>query len=169
MPPDPEGAESTTMLVHQEEILLNAPPSQVKAFIVTPERIMDYYPQGTTCGVFKPGESFYCQGKAGISLLESLPVTPADNGPLKVVLKVTTARGLKPPFSPEAIKHAAFFSMVEDWLLHPHGEGTRLVKCWRDVKKHRLRWLPIAFIVKQTAKAESTKLQLAWNQAAMAG
>ena len=61
------------MLIHREEILLCAPPERVREFVLTPERIMDYYPQGLDCAVIDPGVRFWCRGKAGVSLLEKVP------------------------------------------------------------------------------------------------
>lgn len=149
--------------VHQEEILLAAPPSRVREFVKTPERMMDYYPGGISCGVFEAGRSYYCHGRAGVSLVEILPEPASAHC---VTLKVTTARGLRPPFSAAAIRQKAFFSMIEDWELYAHGDGTRLVKTWRDIQKYQLRWLPLGWIVKRTAKGESETLRSAWNRAA---
>ena len=152
--------------VHREEILLAASPATIRDFIKTPERMMDYYPGGISCGVFEVGQSYYCHGKAGVSLIEILPEQQPETATHCVTLKVTTARGLCPPFTVEAIRGAAFFSMFEDWELYPHGDGTRLVKTWRDIHKVQLRWLPLGWIVKRTAKSESETLRNAWDRAA---
>lgn len=149
------------MRVHQEEIFLKVPPEKVREFVVSPERIMDYYPKGLSCGVFEPGERFYCYGKAGVSLIERVPEASDEN---KIVLRVTSARGLRPPFTVEQIRDQAFFIMLEDWEIFSDGNGgTRLLKSWRNIEKLKLRWLPLAWIVRKTAKAESSKLKSSWD------
>lgn len=153
-------------LVHREDILLAASPATVRDFIKTPERMMDYYPGGISCGVFEVGQSYFCHGKAGVSLVEVVSEKASAQAAYCVTLKVTTARGLHTPFTAEAIRRKAFFSMTEDWELYAEGGGTRLVKTWRDIRKHQLRWLPLGWIVKLTAKGESETLRNAWNRAA---
>jgi hypothetical protein len=150
-------------IVHREEILLCAPPAQVKEFILTPERILDYYPSAIDCGVIEPGYSFYCRGKSGVSLLER---DASQSNERTIVLTVTTAIKIKPPFSAKKIKDATFFTMVEDWEVEPHELGSKLTKTWRDIKKKRLKYLPLRFIVKKSAKAETEKLKKAWDRAA---
>ena len=55
---------------------------------MTPERILDYYPDPIEGGVITAGASIYCRGKAGVSLLE---IMPEESGDKLVVVKVTTA------------------------------------------------------------------------------
>ena len=153
------------MRIHQEDILLKATPDLVREFIVTPERILDYYPAGIDCGVFEAGKSFYCRGKSGVSLLE---LDTEQSTKSKLVLKVTTALNLKPPFTPQKIRNHVFFTMVEDWEIQACDQGTRLRKSWRDIKKHKLKLLPIGLVVKLTAKSESSKLKLAWDSLSQA-
>ncbi|MCZ6502186.1 MAG: hypothetical protein O6945_06695 [Gammaproteobacteria bacterium] len=150
-------------LVHQEVILLRASPEQVKAFILTPERIQDYYPSSIDCGVIDPGRSFYCRGKSGVSLLE---LHASESNEDKYVIKVTTALKVKSPFTAQKIRDAAFFTMLEDWEVEPHKLGSKLTKTWRDVKQQKLKFVPIHLIVKRSAKMESGKLKLAWDKAA---
>ncbi len=157
--------EILLMRVHRESIHLIAAPTTVREFILTPERMMDYYPGGISCGVFEAGKAYFCHGKAGVSLVEL--VEERKEPALRVTLKVTTARGLRPPFSPDSIRDNAFFSMLEDWELHPDEGGTRLVKTWRDIEKFKMRWLPLNLIVRKTAKGESETLRTAWNRAAL--
>lgn len=149
-------------IIHQEVLELLACPEQVKAFIMTPERILDYYPGGLHGGTLEPGKTFYCQGKSGVSLLALMD----NSNDQHLILKVTTANGLKPPFTREAIEQAAFFTMIEDWELSEHNGGTRLTKTWRDLKKHKMRWLPLGWIIRSSAKSESRRLIKGWNQAA---
>ena len=51
-----------------------------------------------------------------------------------VVMLVTTAVGLDPPYTPAAIEAATTFTMVEDWSLAPGPHGTTLTKTWRDIR-----------------------------------
>ena len=64
---------SSSGIVHTEIIELQATPAQVREFIMTPQRILDYYPSPTEGGVIEPGLKIYCRGKAGVSLLETVP------------------------------------------------------------------------------------------------
>jgi hypothetical protein len=151
--------------VHTEIIQLRATAAQVKEFIMTPERILDYYPSGIDCGVIEPGMSLYCRGKSGVSLLE---LDVAESNDKKLVVNVTTAMNLSPPFTAERIKDAVFFTMVEDWKVEPHDSGTQLTKTWRDIKKFKLRFLPMRSIVKKSARAESASLKNSWDATAQA-
>lgn len=152
-------------LVHREIIYLAATPEQVQEFILTPERILDYYPSGIDCGVIDPGQSFFCRGKSGVSLLE----LDASQGDEKtIVLKVTTSLKVEPPSSALKIRDSVFFTMYEDWQVEPHESGSKLTKTWRDIKKHKLRFMPMQFIVKRSAREESAKLKAAWEKAARA-
>lgn len=150
-------------IVHRETIPLRATPEQVRQFIMTPERILDYYPNGVEGAVLEQGERLYCRSKSGVSLLERLAGESSDE---KVVIEVTTALNLKPPYTVERIKAARFFTMIEDWELEATDEGSLLTKTWRDVHKYRLRLMPVVFLVRRGAKAETVHLQSAWNEAA---
>jgi hypothetical protein len=149
--------------VHREVIPLLADPETVRDFIMTPDRILDYYPAPMGGGVIEPDSSIYCRGKSGVSLLE---VDPSESDQRHLVIKVTTATPVEPPFTAERIKAAAFFTMLEDWELEPTEPGTRLTKTWRDIRKSRLRFLPMSFIVRKSARAETPKLRAAWDEAA---
>ena len=150
-------------LVNQEIILLAATPEQVKEFILTPERILDYYPSAKVCGVFDSRRSFFCGGKSGISLLELDAAQSSDN---TLVLKVTTSLKVEPPYTAQKIRDSVFFTMYEDWQVEPHNSGSRLTKTWRDIEKHKLRFMPLQLIVKRSSRAESKKLKEGWDKAA---
>lgn len=154
---------SKRCVVHQEIIQLIASPEQVKAFIMTPERILDYYPSGIDCGQIDPGHSLFCRGKSGVSLLE-LDEDASDATTL--VVNVTTALKVSSPVTAEKIKRAVFFTMVEDWKIEADGSGTRLTKTWRDIHKYKLKLLPMGYIVRKSARAESVVLKKAWDTAA---
>ena len=142
---------------------LRATPEQVRSFITTPERILDYYPGGLEGGELVPGQAIYCLARTGVSLLE---VDTAQSRSDTVVVAVYTARKLKAPYTVERIKRAAFFRMVEDWQIEPSAGGTILTKTWRDVEKYRLRFLPMQAIVRSGAKSETQALIHGWNKAA---
>lgn len=133
---------------------------------MTPERILDYYPSGIDCGVIDPGRSLYCRGKSGVSLLE---LDSEASNETKMVVTVTSALKISPPFTAEKIKAGVFFTMVEDWEIEPQGPGTQLTKTWRDIKKSKLKFMPMRYIVKKSARSESAILQKAWDIAAKAG
>ncbi len=149
-------------IAYQDIIELEAPPETIREFIMTPERILDYYPGGIEGGVIEPGAAIYCRSRSGISLLQ---VDQAASTPGTLVVDVFTAGKLEPPYTIDRLREAAFFSMVEDWHLESAGSGTRLTKTWRDIRKYRMRFLPIKMMVVRGAKSESEALRAGWNRA----
>ena len=104
---------------------LRATPTEVLGFVMTPERILDYYPDPIEGGVFEDGRAIWCRGAIGVSMLER--VDDKSSGDCLVVL-VTTAVGLEPPYTPESIRAGATFTMVEDWAVAATTDGTTLTK-----------------------------------------
>ncbi len=151
-------------IIYSVVLELNIKPVLVRQFIMTPERILDYFPSPLDGGVLDPGRAIYCRGKSGVSLLQIDEVNSKDS---HVVVKVSTAMKLKPPLTIERIEAAAFFTMIEDWELEETESGTRLTKTWRDIVKKRLRLLPIKAIVRSSVKSESEKLVAGWNKAGL--
>jgi len=152
--------------VHHEVMELHATPDQVRKFVMTPERILDYYPAPIECGVFEAGRSFWCRGEIGVSMLERVVDESTDDC---VVVLVTTAVGLEPPYTPDAIEAATTFTMIEDWALAAGPNGTTLTKTWRDVRAAGDPPFPLEDAVRETAKGESGVLIERWNEAARAG
>jgi hypothetical protein len=149
--------------VHREVMELRATPDQVREFIMTPERILDYYPAPLEGGVFEPGRSIWCRGEMGVSMLERLADESSDD---RVTVLVTTAVGLEPPYTPGAIEAATTFTMVEDWALAETAAGTALTKTWRDVAVPGDVPFPIEDVVREAAEGESGALVERWNAAA---
>lgn len=152
-------------LVHQEVMLFTAPPAFIRTCISTPERIMDYYPGPLSSSVVEPNRAMICCGRSGVSLLEITREYKDDSGCIHIELTVTSALFWRPPYTPERVKQQGFFSMTEDWLIAPFGSGTRLTKTWRDIRQHKWPLLPMAYLVKKTAKGESKKIQTLWDEA----
>lgn len=150
-------------IVHTEVMQLRATPAQVREFILTPARILDYFPQPIEGGVLEPGRAIYCRGEMGVSLLELLPEETTED---VVVVKVSTAFGLEAPFTRERIEEHAGFTMIEDWAIEATDEGTQLTKSWRDVEAKGPEPFPIADAVKEGAIHESAQLVSGWNAAA---
>lgn len=148
------------MKVFEQQIPLKLSAAQVREFLMTPERILDYYPQGIDGFVVEPNKSIICRGFGGASLLEVV-----DEGNNSTIIKVYSALIFKPPFTAERIKAEYFFSMVEDWVVEEHAQGSVLHKTWRDIEKRRFKFLPMAWMVKNSAKKERAKLADAWNKA----
>ncbi len=153
---------SKSRVVHREVIELNATPEQVREFITDPERILDYYPDPIDGGVIEAGSAIYCRGKSGVSLLE---VVDSESTQDTLVIKVTTASKIDPPFTADKITAAALFSMIEDWQIEAMGQGTRLTKTWRDIDQPRLKFLPMRWMVRKGARAETPRLKAAWDAA----
>ncbi len=154
---------STGGVVHTEVMQLRATPAQVREFIMTPERILDYYPDPQEGGVLEPGRAIYCRGGAGVSLLERIEPECTESC---VVIKVTTAIGLEAPYTRERIESHATFTMVEDWELAASGTGTTLTKTWRDVTATAPAPFPLEDAVRQGAIHESDALIQGWSRAA---
>jgi len=150
-------------IIHTDVLQLNVSPELVREFIMTPERIADYFPGVSDCGAFEAGKSIWCSAKTGVCLLELVEEESSD---LKVTMNVITARKVAEPYSAEAIKANAFMSMVEDWEIEANGSGTQLTKIWRDVVMHKMKWFPIAPMIRWTTKGEHQKLVDGWNKAA---
>ena len=154
---------STSNIVHTEIMQLRATPAQVREFILTPDRILDYFPAPVDGGVLEPGNAIYCRGEMGTSMLELVAAESSDE---MMVIKVTTALGLEAPFTRERIEAASTFTMIEDWALSATDNGTQLTKTWRDVASEGPEPFPLADAVKQGAIHESAALIAGWNAAA---
>ena len=154
---------SKSNTVHREVIDLEATPDRVRELIMIPERILVYYPQPIDGDVFEDGSAIYCRGNSGVSLLE---VIDSESTPERVVVKVTTARSSDPPFTVGRIRGAGFLTMFEDWEIEPMRKGTRLGKTWRDITQTSLKFLPMKWMVRRGARAETRKIKSAWNAAA---
>ena len=150
-------------IVHTETMQLAVTPEQARSFVMTPERILDYFPQPVEGGVFEPGRAIWCRGAMGASILECLPEECTDS--LLVVL-VTTAIGLDAPYTRERIEANATFVMTEDWAFEPDGAGTRLTKTWRDVTARGEPPFPLEDAVREGAIHETAALVAGWNRAA---
>jgi len=156
-------SKSSDGIVHSEVMELRATPAQVKEFILTPERILDYYPQPVGGGVLEPGKAIYCQGESGVSMLELIEAECTADC---VVILVTTAFGLEAPFTRERIESHMTFTMVEDWALAKSKTGTTLTKTWRNVIVKGNPPFDLEEAVRQGAIHESAALITGWNQAA---
>ncbi|MGE4650910.1 MAG: hypothetical protein AAEJ53_08485 [Myxococcota bacterium] len=159
-------SEPNRNVVHTEVMEIRATPAQVREFILTPERILDYFPEPLDGGVLEPGKAIYCRGAMVISMLELLEAESSDE---LVVIKVTTALGLEAPYTRERIEANGTFTMIEDWALASTAFGTTLTKTWRDVESAGPEPFPLADAVREGAIHESAKLIAGWNEAADSG
>ena len=144
---------------------LSASVSQVRRFIMDPQRIADYYPGVLDFGTFAPGKAIWCSARSGVTLLA---LNQSESTASKRVLTVTSSRSVRKPYTIEGITADPFLSMVEDWEIAAQDGGTRLTKTWRDVQKYKMKWLPMNLIIRRTAGAEHQKLIDGWNRAALA-
>lgn len=141
----------------REVIPIRASVEEVRQCILSPNRILQYYPMGNGSGELEPGVSFYCKGRLGISLFEIL-----RSDPDYILLKVHNATACDPPYSVQSLKEAAFFSMLEDWHLEEAPEGTTLTRLWRDFEQTKMKAVPIRALVRLTAKLESRSIKKHW-------
>ena len=141
----------------EEVIRIRATPEEVRGCILSPNRILHYYPLGAESGELEAGRSFYCRGRLGISLFEIL-----QSDPNSILLEVHNATACDPPYTAERIKRAAFFSMLEDWHIEADGGGTKLTRLWRGIEQRRMKAIPIRLFVQLTAKLESLAIKKHW-------
>ena len=157
-------SKTDSNIVHTEVMELRATPEQVREFILTPDRILDYYPSPIEGGVLEPGRAIFCRGEIGTSMLE---VIESESNNDVLVIKVSTALGLEAPYTRERIESNCTFTMIEDWALQSTGAGTTtLTKTWRDVAADGPEPFPLADAVREGAIHESASLIAAWNAAA---
>jgi len=150
-------------IVHRDVMQLNAAPELVREFIMTPERVADYFPGVIDCGTFEAGKSIWCSAKTGVSLLQ---IIEEETTAWKLSMRVVNAMKMAAPFSAEAIQANPFMTMVEDWEVEASDGSTRLSKTWRNMVMHKMKWLPMGLLIRRTAKAEHQKLVDGWNKAA---
>jgi carbon monoxide dehydrogenase subunit G len=150
-------------ITHRDIMQLSAAPERVREFIMTPERIADYFPGVIDYGVFEAGKSLWCSDKTGVSLLE---IIEEETTEWKITMRVVNANKVTAPYTVEAIKANPFMTMVEDWEIEAKDGGTQLTKTWRDVVMHKMKWLPMGLLIRRTAKSEHQKLIDGWNKAA---
>lgn len=150
-------------IAYRDVLPLAIPPALARQYIMTPDRILDYYPGGIGGGVIESGQSIYCYNEAVISLLEIVE-SEANN---IVTVLVTTAPVMEPPYTAERIKSSGFFSMREDWQLDETASGTQLTKTWRDVHCSDPNMEGMADIVRESAIEEAKHLVDGWNNAAI--
>ena len=152
-------------LVHREILQFEATPAQMREFIMTPERVLEYYsPAPIEAGVFEEGRSYWCRGEAAVTMVEL--VESRDD---LVTIFVTIALGLEPPYTPEAIRASTFFTMYEDWALEGSPTGTTLTKSWRDVETPTEIDFPLEDSIRESAMEESAPMVERWNAAARRG
>ena len=150
-------------IAHRDVMQIQANPARIREFVMTPERIADYFPAFIDHGVLEQGQSFWVSGKSGVSLFERIDADCTDS---QVTISVITSNSVTPPYTLEAIKNSPMMSMVEDWDCTEKDGGTQLTKTWRDVVMHKMKWLPMTLIIRLTAKGERKKLVEAWGKAA---
>ena len=155
-------ADAKSGVVHTEVMELTASPAQVREFIMTPERILDYFPDPIDGGVLEPGHAIYCRGQMGVSMLERIESECSDDC---VVVKVSTAFGLEAPYTRERIEAGTVFTMVEDWEVAASAGGTTLTKTWRDIETRGELPMDMAEAVREGAKHETVPLVAGWNAA----
>lgn len=149
-----------------QTLWIDADPHQVLAFAMTPERILDYYPEARDGGVFTPGETFWCRGRSAVSLFERLPEACADD---RVTVRVTSSTASTEPTSVDALTASPLMVMVEDWIVAPSDGGTRLERRFRDLRTFGLaRLLPMAWIVRRGVRREGPKVIAGWGAVARA-
>ena len=141
----------------EEVIPIRATREEVRQCILSPSRILQYYPMGNGSGDIDPGRSFYCKGRFGVSLFEVL-----RSDPDYILLKVHNATACDAPYTAERLKQASFFSMLEDWHLEDEAGNTKLTRRWRDFEQHSLKMIPVRLLVRIAAKLESRAIKKHW-------
>lgn len=158
--------DNTHNLLFQETLVLRARPSQIRRFIFTPDRVLDYTPGGIEGGVFQEGRAIWCRGETDVTLIEFREEESTED---RAVVFLCTAIGLEPPFSAERIRAGAMFTLFEDWEFTSEPDGTTTVrKSWRDLVVLAEVQFPLEDAIRDTLEAESEPLVEKWNRAAAA-
>mmetsp|Transcript_14801 Transcript_14801/g.27844 ORF Transcript_14801/g.27844 Transcript_14801/m.27844 type:complete len:154 (+) Transcript_14801:104-565(+) len=138
--------------------------SEVSRWITDPEKILLYAPSPIE-GKRLEGEKLWIRLKTGVSLIEKTNVEEKGDK-VVITVKVTASTFTNTPTSEEEITDHSLMSFFEDWHLEPSTileNGTRIVKVWRDIEKHKLRWLPLGWLVIQSAKKDIDKMKEVWK------
>lgn len=150
-------------IITKDTYQISATVEQVKEFILTPERILDYYPSPIEGGVFVEGRSIWIRLKSGVTAME-LVSDKLNPHMMTVLLHISSLQ--EPPADIKEVKAKALMTFYEDWLLIPNDKGTQINKQWRDLTKHKNKWLPIKAMIQNTVKEYGEKIEHAWNAAA---
>lgn len=153
-------------VVHREVIELRATPEQIREFIMTPERLVDYNPHAVDCGVLEPGHSVWFRTEASVVMVERVEDECHDD---KVVVEATVAPGLVPPFTADDVRAGRIMSLMEDWDLQETPDGTIATKTWRDVVTFVELPFDVEDGIRELAKTETAPIVEHWNVAARGG
>lgn len=140
-----------------------APADIIKSYILTPERIMDYFPAARKAYALAPGKCIISAWN-GATLLETREIS--SDG-LTLQMEVSSALIFFPPFTAQKIQQQALFSMTEIWQLTPLPQGCQLKKSWGNIKQNRLTFIPIKKAVVNSAIKEEAALVNGWDMAYM--
>ena len=149
-------------LIHKVTMNVNAPLDSVAAWIMTPDKVLQYAPAPIDGGIFREGEQFWIRLKSGVSLVEKLN---AESNANRVTVKVTVSPLKTVPNSADEIEGQRMLCFFEDWHLEATESGTRIVKVWRDLEKHKMRWMPFAWLIRRSVKKDVETLQRVWSEA----
>lgn len=150
-------------LVHREVFELRATPEQVRRFIVTPERIMDYNPPAIEAGMLEEAHSVWFRTSQSVTMVERIEDECTDEC---VVVRATVAPGLAAPPTAEAVRSAATITLFEDWEIQATELGAMVTKSWRDARAFIELPYSLDEAIRETAKAEGPALVENWNAAA---
>lgn len=151
-------------IIFQDTLIIAASISVVRRFITEAQRIYDYYPLGFHYENLIENKQFACYGAMGASLLE---VT--TNHSELITLKVHNTFPTFKKNNAHTLIDMSFFSMVEDWHLFDENGHTRIIKTWRTLEQHKLRFIPASWlctVIIFIAKREHSILIKRWNSAA---
>ena len=151
-------------VIHREVIELRATPAQVREFIMTPERVVDYNPQAVEAGVLEPGHSVWFRTETSLVLVERVEDECRDD---RVVVEAIIASGVVPPFTADDVRAGRIMSLMEDWDLEETADGTVATKTWRDVVTVVDLPFDAEDSIRELAKTETAPIIEKWNAAAL--
>ena len=146
--------------LHQEKMRVAAPPEMVQQWILAPEKVLEYAPGPVDCGLFRPGEQVWIRLKTGVTLLEKVHEESTDN---RTTVRVTASTLKRNPTSVTEIESNRLMTFYEDWDLIRADSGTQIQKTWRDLTKHKMRWMPFGWLIQRSAKRDAAALEAAWG------
>ena len=152
-------------VIHREVIALRATPAQVREFIMTPARVVEYNPQAVDSGALEPGHSVWFRTEQSLVLVERVEDECRDD---RVVVEATVASGVMPPFTADDVRAGRIMSLHEDWDLAETPDGTVATKTWRDIVSYVEMPFDVAESIREMAKTETAPIIEHWNAAAAA-
>jgi len=150
-------------IILQKVYEINAPVEVVRSFIYSAERARDGIANATVSGILEEGKAFYAGTDHAVTLYEIIENETTDT---KITRRNTLSFGAPKPYTIEGIKRNASSEFIEVLELQAAGDATKLIRTWRDLVKHKRKWMPIGMFMRNAERFDAPQMIEAWNAAA---